>query len=67
MNHRKYKNRYLLKKETNQIYFLVEQTLNNVVFVCILTCTLSGYFLVKFNKVQCFLFYPEYLMKENRV
>jgi hypothetical protein len=42
------------------MHFLVEQTLNNVVFVCILTCVLSGYFLFKFSKVQC-------LMKENRV
>jgi len=49
------------------MYFLVEQTLNNVVFVCILTCVLGGYFLVKFNKVQCFLFHPECMMKENEV
>jgi len=49
------------------MHFLVEQTLKDVVFVCILTCVLSDYFLVKFNKVQCFLFYSECLMKENRV
>jgi len=48
------------------MHFLVEQTLNNV--VCMHhDCVLSGYFLVKFSKVQCFLFYPECLMKENRV
>jgi len=33
------------------MHFLVEQTLYNVVFVCILTCVLSGYFLVKFDIV----------------